>query len=55
MNANSVESRGKLLGLIGVIAFGLTLSATRAAVAALDRLFVSSARAVIGHILIVVG
>jgi hypothetical protein len=47
MNAKSAESPGMLLGLIGVIAFSLTLPATRAAVASLDPLFVSSGRAVV--------
>ena len=51
MNANSAESRGMLLGLIGVIAFSLTLPATRAAVASLDPLFVSSGRAVVAALL----
>lgn len=36
-----------LLGLLGVMLFSLTLPATRAAVASLDPLFVSSARAVV--------
>jgi len=49
--ANSAESRGMLLGLIGVIAFSLTLPATRAAVASLDPLFVSSGRAVVAALL----
>jgi drug/metabolite transporter (DMT)-like permease len=49
--AGSAESRGMLLGLIGVIAFSLTLPATRAAVASLDPLFVSSGRAVVAALL----
>ncbi len=44
-------SRGMLLGLVGVMAFSLTLPATRAAVASLDPLFVSSGRAVVAAIL----
>jgi drug/metabolite transporter (DMT)-like permease len=40
-----------LLGIVGVAAFSLTLPATRAAVAALDPLFVSSARAVVAAVL----
>ena len=49
--AGSAESRGMLLGLIGVIAFSLTLPTTRAAVASLDPLFVSSGRAVVAALL----
>ncbi|MEK7737639.1 MAG: DMT family transporter, partial [Pseudomonadota bacterium] len=41
------ETRGLLLGLIGVMAFSLTLPATRAAVAALHPVFVGSGRAVV--------
>jgi drug/metabolite transporter (DMT)-like permease len=52
--ADSKESRGMLLGLIGVIAFSLTLPATRAAVASLDPLFVSSGRAVVAALLAII-
>ncbi len=45
--ALSAETRGLLLGLIGVAAFSLTLPATRAAVAALHPVFVGSGRAVV--------
>ncbi len=45
--APSPETRGLLLGLLGVAAFSLTLPATRAAVAALDPVFVGTGRAVI--------
>lgn len=47
MQTLSDETRGMLLGLLGVMLFSLTLPATRAAVASLDPLFVSSARAVV--------
>ncbi len=47
----SNETRGMLLGLIGVIAFSLTLPATRAAVASLDPLFVSAGRATVAALL----
>lgn len=50
-DAESNVSRGMLYGLIGVIAFSLTLPATRAAVVALDPLFVSSGRAVVATLL----
>jgi drug/metabolite transporter (DMT)-like permease len=45
------ETRGLLLGLAGVAAFSLTLPATRAAVAALDPVFVGTGRAVIAALL----
>jgi drug/metabolite transporter (DMT)-like permease len=47
MQKPSDESRGMLLGLLGVMLFSITLPATRAAVTSLDPLFVSSARAVV--------
>lgn len=47
----SAETRGLLLGLVGVAAFSLTLPATRAAVAALDPVFVGTGRAVIAALL----
>ena len=45
------QQRGMALGLLGVLAFSLTLPATRAAVVVLDPLFVSSGRAVVAAIL----
>lgn len=47
----SAETRGLLLGLVGVAAFSLTLPATRAAVAALGPVFVGTGRAVIAALL----
>ncbi len=44
------ERRGLLLGLIGVTIFGLTLPATRVAVAELDPIFVGLGRAVVAAI-----
>jgi drug/metabolite transporter (DMT)-like permease len=41
------ESKGMLLGLLGVAAFSITLPATRATVVALDPLFVSAGRSVV--------
>ena len=46
----SNERRGLLLGAIGVIIFGLTLPATRLAVAELDPVFVGLGRAVVAAI-----
>lgn len=45
--ARAAELKGLLLGLIGVAAFALTLPATRAAVAALDPVFVGFGRAIV--------
>lgn len=45
------ETKGMLLGLLGVAAFSLTLPATRAAVASLDPLFVGLGRAVVAALL----
>ena len=47
----SNETKGMLLGLLGVIAFSLTLPATRAAVEFLHPLFISSGRVVVAAIL----
>jgi drug/metabolite transporter (DMT)-like permease len=46
-SALSAETRGFLLGLLGVAAFGLTLPATRAAVASFHPLFVGTGRAIV--------
>lgn len=54
MQANSPlsnETKGMMLGLLGVIAFSLTLPATRAAVEFLHPLFISSGRVVVAAIL----
>jgi drug/metabolite transporter (DMT)-like permease len=45
------EARGLLWGFIGVVAFSLTLPATRAAVAALDPFFVALGRALVAALL----
>lgn len=47
----SNETKGMLLGLLGVIAFSLTLPATRAAVEFLHPLFISSGRVVVAAVL----
>lgn len=47
----SNESKGMLLGLLGVMAFSLTLPATRAAVEFLHPLFISSGRVVVAALL----
>jgi drug/metabolite transporter (DMT)-like permease len=49
-----VETKGMLLGLLGVAAFSLTLPATRAAVGSLNPLFVGMGRAVIASLLAVI-
>ncbi len=45
--AGPSEARGLVLGLIGVVIFGLTLPATRIAVAELDPVFVGLGRAIV--------
>lgn len=47
----SNETKGMLLGLLGVMAFSLTLPATRVAVEFLHPLFISSGRVVVAAIL----
>lgn len=47
----AVETRGMLLGLFGVVAFSLTLPATRAAVESLSPLFVGMGRGVVASLL----
>ena len=47
----SAETRGLILGFIGVACFSLTLPATRAAVADLDPIFVGLGRALVGAVL----
>ena len=54
MTTQSDQQRGMALGLIGVLAFSVTLPATRAAVVALDPLFVSSGRAVVAAMLSII-
>ena len=44
------EEKGMLLGLLGVVAFSLTLPATRAAVAVMSPIFVSMGRAVLASL-----
>ena len=46
----SNESRGMILGLLGVVAFGLTLPATRFIVPYFDPIFIGLGRAVIASV-----
>ena len=46
----SAETRGMLLGLLGVTAFGITLPATRHVVAYLDPVFIGLGRAVVAAV-----
>lgn len=48
---NQTETRGLLYGLLGIIAFGFTLPATRVAVAELDPTFVGLGRALVAAVL----